>query len=114
MARIARQARGGGGLAGCMSAEPAMNAIGAGNAAVIGALLAELDALGVREYCVCAGARNAPLLDVLTRRSAAITLRSFYEERSAAFFALGRVMQTREPVAVITTSGTAVAELFPA
>lgn len=85
-----------------------------GNAAVIGALLAELDALGVREYCVCAGARNAPLLEVLTRRTAGKVIHSFYEERSAAFFALGRVMATRVPVAVVTTSGTAVAELFPA
>lgn len=85
-----------------------------GNAVVIRALLAELDALGVREFCVCAGARNAPLLDVLTRRGVDITIYSFYEERSAAFFALGRVMKTRKPVAVVTTSGTAVAELFPA
>ena len=85
-----------------------------GNAGVIHALLAELDALGVREFCVCAGARNAPLLEVLVRREGDITLRSFFEERSAAFFALGRVMQTQRPVAVITTSGTAVAELYPA
>lgn len=87
---------------------------GGGNAAVIGALMAELDALGVVEFCVCAGARNAALLDALTRRMPRITLRNFFEERSAAFFALGRVMQTRRPVAVVTTSGTAVAELFPA
>lgn len=87
---------------------------GQGNATVIRALLAELDALGVREFCVCAGARNAPLLDVLTQHRAGATIYSFYEERSAAFFALGRVMKTRKPVAVVTTSGTAVAELFPA
>lgn len=86
----------------------------AGNAGVIRALLTHLDALGVREFCVCAGARNAPLLDVLVRRGGDITLRSFFEERSAAFFALGRVMQTQQPVAVVTTSGTAVAELYPA
>lgn len=87
---------------------------GTGNAAVIRALMAELDALGVREFCVCAGARNAALVDVLTHHAPRITLRSFFEERSAAFFALGRVMRTRRPVAVVTTSGTAVAELFPA
>jgi 2-succinyl-5-enolpyruvyl-6-hydroxy-3-cyclohexene-1-carboxylate synthase len=85
-----------------------------GNALVIRALLAELAALGVREFCVCAGARNAPLLEVLTRRSADVTIYSFYEERSAAFFALGRVMRTRKPVALVTTTGTSVAELFPA
>ncbi len=82
------------------------------NAAVIAALLGELDALGVREYCVCAGARNAPLIEALVRRGAFI--RNFIDERGAAFFALGRVMQGRAPVAVLTTSGTAAAELFPA
>jgi 2-succinyl-5-enolpyruvyl-6-hydroxy-3-cyclohexene-1-carboxylate synthase len=97
-----------------MSAKQTAADSGHGNATVIRALLAELDALGVREFCVCAGARNAPLLDVLTQRHAGDTIYSFYEERSAAFFALGRVMRTRKPVAVVTTSGTAVAELFPA
>jgi 2-succinyl-5-enolpyruvyl-6-hydroxy-3-cyclohexene-1-carboxylate synthase len=39
---------------------------------------------------------------------------SHFEERAAGFYALGRMMDTREPCAVITTSGTAVAELLPA
>ena len=34
--------------------------------------------------------------------------------RSASFFALGRIKKTLKPVAVITTSGSAVVELFPA
>lgn len=37
-----------------------------------------------------------------------------FEERSAGFFALGRTMATTAPCAVVTTSGTAVAELLPA
>ena len=38
----------------------------------------------------------------------------FVDERSAAFFALGRIKRDGHPVAVITTSGTAAAELLPA
>ncbi len=77
-----------------------------------GEAIARVRALGVREFCVCAGSRNSPLLAVLGASDA--RLFSFVDERSAAFFALGRIKQHRRPVAVVTTSGTAVAELLPA
>src|SRR5262245_15609440 len=83
-----------------------------GNAVVIRALLDELEALGVREICACAGARNAALIAALLERRWSV--RNFFDERSAAFFALGRVMQLQRPAAVLTTSGTAAAELLPA
>jgi 2-succinyl-5-enolpyruvyl-6-hydroxy-3-cyclohexene-1-carboxylate synthase len=85
-----------------------------GNDAVIAALFGELDALGVEEFCIAAGARNAPLIAALLARETQLRVWHFFEERSAAFFALGRVMMTRRPVAVLTTSGTAVGELLPA
>jgi 2-succinyl-5-enolpyruvyl-6-hydroxy-3-cyclohexene-1-carboxylate synthase len=69
--------------------------------------------LGVREVCVAAGARNAPLVSALLA-SSGVKIWNFFEERSAAFFALGRIMADRKPVAVVTTSGTAAAELLPA
>jgi 2-succinyl-5-enolpyruvyl-6-hydroxy-3-cyclohexene-1-carboxylate synthase len=69
--------------------------------------------LGVREVCVAAGARNAPLVAALLN-SRGVKIWNFFEERSAAFFALGRIMADRQPVAVVTTSGTAAAELLPA
>jgi 2-succinyl-5-enolpyruvyl-6-hydroxy-3-cyclohexene-1-carboxylate synthase len=68
--------------------------------------------LGVEDFCVCAGSRNAPLLAVLGASD--LRLWSFVDERSAAFFALGRAKLTGRPAAVVTTSGTAVAELLPA
>ena len=68
---------------------------------------------GVREFVVCAGARNLPLvLSVI--RCEGVKVWSHFEERSAAFFALGRIRESKSPIAVITTSGTAVAELLPA
>lgn len=71
---------------------------------------------GVGEFVVCAGARNAALLEALARAEAAGKVRVWrhFEERSAGFFALGRTMETAKPCAVITTSGTAAAELLPA
>lgn len=80
---------------------------------LIRSTLTALARLGVAEVCVAAGARNAPLITALIA-SDGIKLWSFFEERSAAFFALGRMMADRMPVAVLTTSGTAAAELLPA
>lgn len=67
---------------------------------------------GVEEIVVCPGARNAALIQALT--STALRTVWHFEERSAAFFALGRIQATGRPVAVITTSGTAAGELLPA
>jgi 2-succinyl-5-enolpyruvyl-6-hydroxy-3-cyclohexene-1-carboxylate synthase len=75
--------------------------------------LLNLARLGVREICIAAGARNIPLITALDH-SCGLRLWNFFEERSAGFFALGRMMEKRAPVAVLTTSGTAVAELLPA
>ena len=77
------------------------------------ALLTELAARGLRDVCVCAGARNAPFVAAL-ERARGLTALSFFEERSAGFFALGRARRDHRPVAVAVTSGTAAAELLPA
>ena len=71
---------------------------------------------GIREFVVCAGARNAALLEVLAQAENASLVKVWrhFEERSGGFFALGRTMISGEPCAVLTTSGTAVAELLPA
>lgn len=76
-------------------------------------VLEELIAQGVEEFCLCPGARNAPLIYPLIHSP---KLRLYYwpEERSAAFFALGRIKATSRPVVVVTTSGTAAAETLPA
>ena len=74
-------------------------------------LVAALARLGVRHAAVTPGSRNTPLTLALTEH-----LRdwSHHDERSAAFFALGLAKATGMPVVVCCTSGTAVAELYPA
>jgi len=76
-------------------------------------LLEGLAALGVRACCVAPGGRNSPLVAALEAAEGFERYR-FFDERSAAFFALGRARALEAPVAVITTSGTAAAELLPA
>ncbi len=69
--------------------------------------------LGVREFVVCSGTRNAALIACISAIAEA-SLYNHPEERSAAFFALGRAKKTLLPVAVVTTSGTAASELLSA
>lgn len=83
------------------------------NEKTVASVLSRLARLGVREFCVAAGARNAPLVTALLS-CPGLRVMNFFDERSAAFFALGRMAADRVPVAVATTSGTAVAELLPA
>lgn len=83
------------------------------NLALAKNILESLASRGVHEIILCSGARNSPLVHVL-QESTGFHIYSFFEERSAAFYALGRIKNHGHPVAVVTTSGTAAAELFPA
>lgn len=76
-------------------------------------ILEQIVRIGVTEFCLCPGSRNAPFVMALTRNPLAKKY-FWYEERSGAFFALGRSRAKRSPVAIITTSGTAAAETLPA
>ena len=71
-----------------------------------------VEVCGVKTFCLCPGGRSAPLISVVSE-AAGVEIFSFFEERSAGFFALGRCRRDKRPCAVITTSGTAVAELLP-
>lgn len=76
-------------------------------------LVRSLARLGVRHACITPGSRNTPL-SLAFAAEGDITDWSHHDERSSAFFALGIAATTGEPVAVVTTSGTAAAELLPA
>ncbi len=73
----------------------------------------ELARSGVREIAVAPGSRSTPLVMAFAR-DGRFRMRVHLDERSAAFFALGVGKATGVPAAVVTTSGSAVANLFPA
>lgn len=77
-------------------------------------VLAALRSADVRTLAVCPGGRNAPLVLAADSSRGAFEVLMFSEERSAAFFALGRARRDNTPAAVVTTSGTAAAEVLPA
>lgn len=76
-------------------------------------LITHLYQQGVRKFAFCAGARNSPLVSVLSRAKG-VEVFQFFNENSCGFFSLGQIKKEGVPMAVITTSGTAVAELLPA
>ncbi|MFZ0492437.1 MAG: 2-succinyl-5-enolpyruvyl-6-hydroxy-3-cyclohexene-1-carboxylic-acid synthase [Acidimicrobiia bacterium] len=69
--------------------------------------------LGLRHACVTPGSRSTPLALAFAEHPD-VTDWVHHDERSSAFFALGIAKVTRTPAAIITTSGTATAELLPA
>jgi 2-succinyl-5-enolpyruvyl-6-hydroxy-3-cyclohexene-1-carboxylate synthase len=79
-------------------------------------LVDELVRQGVRHAVLCPGSRSAPLAYALreAERAGRIALHVRVDERSAGFLALGLAKLTRTPAVVVTTSGTAVANLHPA
>jgi len=76
------------------------------------AVAAELEAVGVEAVCVAPGSRSTPLTVAFAERDD-LRVFSHLDERSAAFFALGRG-RLGELTPVICTSGTAAANLHPA
>lgn len=71
---------------------------------------------GVREAVLAPGSRSAPLALALAAadREGRLRLHVRIDERTAGFLAIGLIRGTGLPVPVVTTSGTAVANLHPA
>ena len=79
----------------------------------IAAAVAELVAKHCTDVVMSPGSRNSPLAyALLARRDVRVHMR--IDERSAAFTALGLARVQRRHVAVVMTSGTAVANAYPA
>ncbi|GJQ62547.1 MAG: 2-succinyl-5-enolpyruvyl-6-hydroxy-3-cyclohexene- 1-carboxylate synthase [Melioribacteraceae bacterium] len=69
--------------------------------------------LGVENVCISPGSRSTPLTMAFSQEE---KLKKYVivDERSSGFFALGIAKSTGKPAVIITSSGTAVSELYPA
>ncbi|CAM4033826.1 2-succinyl-5-enolpyruvyl-6-hydroxy-3-cyclohexene-1-carboxylic-acid synthase [Vibrio neonatus] len=76
-------------------------------------LLEEASRFGAKHVCIAPGSRSTPLaLEAIEHKE--LILHTHFDERGLGFFALGIAKSTQQPVIVIVTSGTAVANLLPA
>ncbi len=68
---------------------------------------------GIEQVVICPGSRNAPITLAFARHQ---KIKTFVipDERSAGFIALGLAQSSNNLVAIVCTSGTAVANLYPA
>jgi 2-succinyl-5-enolpyruvyl-6-hydroxy-3-cyclohexene-1-carboxylate synthase len=83
------------------------------NTALASAFAEELARGGLRRAVVSPGSRSTPLAVALWREPE-IEVTVILDERSAGFFALGAAQASGEPVALLCTSGTALANYHPA
>ena len=71
-----------------------------------------LNELGVNEACLSPGARNSPIISALSNTD--FNIHPVLDERSSGFYALGLSKVIKSPVVVCCTSGSALANLYPA
>lgn len=76
-------------------------------------IVEELVRHGVTMFCVSPGSRSTPLTWAVADHPVAQSVVHF-DERGAAFFALGWARATGRPAALVCTSGTAAANCYPA
>lgn len=76
-------------------------------------VIASCVANNIKKVVISPGSRNAPLTIGFGNHTEVETF-SIVDERSAGFFALGIAQQTKEPVAVVCTSGSALLNYYPA
>ncbi|MBN1927953.1 MAG: 2-succinyl-5-enolpyruvyl-6-hydroxy-3-cyclohexene-1-carboxylic-acid synthase [Chlorobiaceae bacterium] len=78
-----------------------------------GLIVEELIRQGAGFFCISPGSRSTPLTLAVASNPKA-RFRMFPDERPAGFYALGYARATGRPAVLICTSGTAVANYFPA
>jgi len=87
-----------------------------GSSRLASSVVAELLRRGVTDLVLAPGSRSAPVAFAAhdAARAGRLRLHTRIDERTAGFLALGLAKGSRRPVAVLTTSGTAVGNLLPA
>ena len=76
-------------------------------------IIEELVAQNVRHFCIAPGSRSSAL-SLAAKRNPLALVHTHFDERGLGYLALGLSKVFKEPVALIVTSGSALAHLLPA
>ena len=76
-------------------------------------IIEELIRCGLKLFCISPGSRSTPLTAAVARHPKA-EINLIYDERAAAYYALGYSRGSETPGVLICTSGTAAANYLPA
>jgi len=76
-------------------------------------LIEELFRLGIRSFFISPGSRSAPLVSAVAEKDNC-SVYIHFDERGSAFAALGYARAVNKPVGLVCTSGTALANYYPA
>ena len=73
----------------------------------------QLEKCGLKNICISPGSRSTSLV-IAFSKSKRIKTHVIVDERSSSYFALGLAKASKTPTLILTTSGTDVANLYPA
>lgn len=76
-------------------------------------IITALTRQGIGHFCIAPGSRSTPLT-LAAAEDPTLQCHTHFDERGLGHFALGLAKVVHQPVAIIVTSGTAVANLYPA
>ncbi|WP_028863568.1 2-succinyl-5-enolpyruvyl-6-hydroxy-3-cyclohexene-1-carboxylic-acid synthase [Psychromonas aquimarina] len=76
-------------------------------------IIEELVRNGITDFCIAPGSRSTPLTLAAANHKKAVS-HIHFDERGLGFLALGISLASHKPVVIITTSGTAAANLYSA
>jgi 2-succinyl-5-enolpyruvyl-6-hydroxy-3-cyclohexene-1-carboxylate synthase len=76
-------------------------------------IVEELARLGVEYFCVAPGSRSSPLV-IAVSQNKRVQAQVHFDERGLAYHAMGYAASAKKPAVLISTSGTAAANFYPA
>jgi 2-succinyl-5-enolpyruvyl-6-hydroxy-3-cyclohexene-1-carboxylate synthase len=81
---------------------------------LLNSVVEKLVDMGIDHFFIAPGSRSTPIVSAIVRKKSVVNIHLGIDERSLGYLALGYSKRTQKTCVVVVTSGTAVANLYPA